>query len=442
MKNKIAAYVFSSNACSAYKIDSYDVRRFTGLEMIRDSLIRGGCDVGYCGKDTAEKYDIVLVSITSSIDWWQYIREREQWGGNPCAVIGGAGVLNVRPFLKWFDIAVFGRGENIILGLVKSIMSGDRYDSDSVCYSSDFNPSDDYKIAQAAECYPHELAVPNRIGAKKKGWSERSIGCKRSCSFCAYTWHRTKRYTSVESYTSGGDNEKTMLDLDINKPATWDLPHLRNIGLDGLSEKTRMSVNKPITSAMFRKFLTGLAHHDKPHQLKLYCVAGLPGETEEDWLEHLEDISGVDEGLGKQKQWSLLLMVSPFRAMPATPAAGWPMSKRCYRSNSVSAFLKRPNMKGNIYFQGNAFWAVEGMGTNSLSSIALDAIVLRGIESDSEAVSRIALSRRFWNASASRKLATLEQQFNLDLLFGEYSMPELPTRYLQGKIKMRKLTKT
>jgi hypothetical protein len=189
-------------------------------------------------------------------------------------------------------------------------------------------------------------------------------------------------------------------------------------------------VNKPITSDMFREFLRGLATITPPHQVKIYCVVGYPTETQDDWAEFTKDIASVDATLTAGTQWSILLHCTPFRAMPATPAAIWPMPSTNLRG-AVSASLKQPHMKGGIFYQGPRFWAVEGMGTDSLPTVVHSAMCLRGTEQDAEIMMQLARAKKYWAASSRDKMATLEKHVDIDRMFRAYTWDDLPTRYLQ-----------
>ena len=55
------------------------------------------------------------------------------------------------------------------------------------------------------------------------------------------------------------------------------------VGLDGLSERLRRMVAKPITREMWRAFLRGLCTASVPRgKLKVYNLVGLPTERPED----------------------------------------------------------------------------------------------------------------------------------------------------------------
>ena len=427
---KVAIYVVSRQAKQAYAEESFAVRKWPGVAIIKDALNRAGISVGYCGVTDAHQFDVVLVSITAACDWWPFLAERQRWqSGKQVTIVGGAGVLNVRPFLWAADCFVFGRAENFVSDLVREAASGREYEHESVCWSESFSVSKKYKIA-SGEVYSHPVVLED--GAK---WQEIIVGCQNSCLFCGYTWHRKNNGKLHSAGTAdkllGGGAEKTLLELDMGNPSSWDLPRLRIVAIDGFSERLRKKVNKPISREKLRLFFSGLAQATNPHQLKIYNLVGLPSESREDWREFIDDLHSVDSRLPAGKQWSIVLHNTPFRAMPATPAAHWHMSYENYRGEIAKA-LRKPAHKGNIFYQGKRFWCVESMGTDSLSTHILDAIIWRGIEADEENVKKLSRLGAFWSASAAIKKATLEKYFDCKRLFQEYKRGEEPTAYLRS----------
>lgn len=97
--------------------------------------------------------------------------------------------------------------------------------------------------------------------------------------------------------------------------------------------------------------------------------------------------------------------------------------------------LTQPQMPGNVFFQGNKFWAVEGMGTDSLCTVVQSAICLRGTEKDSENMMRIARATKYWRAASKHKEATLRKLFDVPALFAKYDRDTLPTRYIKMRAK-------
>lgn len=435
---KIAAYVQQSYAKQAYSNENFNRRAWIGLEVIIDALRCSGYAVDYAGAATIHQYDVVLVSLTSDCDWWSFIAERLTWQPGPYKIIvGGAGLLNVRPFLDYFDVGVLGRGENLIVPIIESLPG--EFTHASVIYPQSFNLDGQYHIMQATRPYPNVV----RLQQRGKTFKEFDIGCPYKCYFCGYTWQR--QYVGAGTYQAGhgifsNDNrEQAMLDIIGNPPSTWqEQGSLRIIGLDGISERLRLMVNKKITRPILRDFFAGLATIPVPHQIKMYNIVGYPTETESDFMEFIEDLQTIDKTLSPGKQWSIVLHCTPFRAMPATPAACWSMSYRNYRGQIVK-WLSGGKYKGNIFYKGNRFWAVEGMGTDALPSVTLSAICHRGTETDASAVRKIACAPAFWKADTRTRQATLEKYFDVEKLFGTFTWDNLPTRYLRTYAEVERI---
>lgn len=193
---KICAYVQEQYAKTAYKKECLDTRQFAGLKVIIDSLERTGHSVEYAGIATVHEYDIVLVSLTSDCDWWTFVKERVRWRkGNYKVIVGGAGVLHVTPFLRWFDFAVIGRGEHIMTPLIDGIERDGGYDHESVIDVRTFSPDKIYRVAQTDCMYPHRIQLTD-----KKEYIERAIGCNHKC-FSAAIHGSENSYRPWATYT-------------------------------------------------------------------------------------------------------------------------------------------------------------------------------------------------------------------------------------------------
>ena len=183
---KIAAYVMDKYAKQIYATESHNVRAWPGFEVVLHAVRTAGYTVEYAGRATIHTFDVVLVSITSDCDWWPFIAERATWKpGKPLVVAGGAGVLNVRPFLQAVDVFVLGRAEKLIVDLIGKHESGDRIESPAVIWSDTFSPDNQYRIEQTDKPYPHTVTMTNG-----KPFKEQSIRCPHKCLFCGYTWQR------------------------------------------------------------------------------------------------------------------------------------------------------------------------------------------------------------------------------------------------------------
>jgi hypothetical protein len=444
MSAEVAVYVQGRYAKPAYTVESYNVRAWPGLEMICHALRHAGIEVDYCSSATVGRYKVVLVSITSGCDWYTFIGERLAWPktARPVVIAGGAGLLNVRPFLRWCDTFCLGRSEEYVVPVVRAALAGEKLEHPSVVHAADFDVGRTYTLDAGTALYPH--AVPLANG---KTWTESAYGCQRKCMFCGYTWHRRhvgglQNEAGAGDVLWGGSAEKTIFELDLARPDTWGLPKLRIVGMDGFSERIRRMVNKPITRDMLRGFFRGLAAAEvAPNHMKIYNIVGYPTETEDDWFEFLEDLAAADEGFSKvEAQWGIEVHSTPFRPMPATPCACWPMSPVNYRGRIVKVLSQGKHREYHgIFYRGNRFWAAESRGTESLPTVIMDALVLRGVEDDSEVIARIATSAKFRGASMAHRTAMLERHVDVARLFGAYTWDTLPTRYLASHTPMDKL---
>ena len=86
------------------------------------------------------------------------------------------------------------------------------------------------------------------------------------------------------------------------------------------------------------------------------------------WAEFMEDLRAVDlERRRSENRWGIVLHSTSFRAMPATPAAPWPMSYHNYRGR-VCRYLRAEEHVGQLFYEGRNLWAVESLGTESLAT--------------------------------------------------------------------------
>jgi hypothetical protein len=437
---RIGRYITKANAKECYSNECNDVRAWPGFNVVLDSMVRNGYEYEPCCEDTVHEYDVVLYSITGACDWWQIIKERLSWRkGNYTSIIGGPGVLNVMPFLRFFDCFVFGRGELLILDILKEMKNGDRYIHESLCWSKDFNINNKYVINQTG-IYDNDVMLDS--GTK---YHECSIGCENKCFFCGYTWHRLnqggmqKDNSGMVAFVSGSI-ERTMFDLSALEYNKWEIEsQVRITALDGCSERIRFAINKKITNDMYKYFLKGIASQETMHNCKIYCIVGYPIERDADLFEMLQCVKDVDSKLETyEKQVMLTYHFTPFRPMPSTPLACWPTKKQNYRQQ-ISKLLKSPHNPGNMFYQGNSISCVESMGVDSLSTVMLDMISHRGDESHTDLVASLASNKKFWSASALAKEKTLEKYCDMDTLFGRYEPEALPTRYLHTYCDVYKL---
>lgn len=74
---KIGIYVLNKYAKQTYNKECYNVRLNAGMAVVCDILKRAGfTNIDYCSAATAHKFDMVMYSVTSDCDWWEFIAER------------------------------------------------------------------------------------------------------------------------------------------------------------------------------------------------------------------------------------------------------------------------------------------------------------------------------------------------------------------------------
>lgn len=431
--SKIAIYVQSTGyAKSVYSIESYSVRLFPGIEMVRADIERLGYTVEYCSSANVGNYDIVLVSIVSQCDWPSFIAERITWGKiKGKIIIGGTGVLNVLPFLEYGDFFWLGRGDGDIGVFVKELLdNGAARAREHVIERGSFSITHKYTIRQSTP-----FAGTCKL-ADGSNFNETTIGCQRKCFFCSYTWHR--KFTGGLQKDSGvfsGNSEKTM--FEIIEGGHDNLSALRMVGLDGISERLRRMVNKPITNKMIVEFAKLLSSNAKPHHVKIYNICGYWNEADGDYADFAKTVIACDGAMTSGK-FCFELHSTPFRPMPATPMACCATKYENYRGKIQKTIRNYTGKIGDnsVFYNGKNLFALETMGTESLATVFLDMIALRGELGDAENYRKVSCSPKFVRADTKTKIITLEKYFNAAKLFGWYTPEELPTRCIQSHAKI------
>lgn len=420
---------------------SFDYRAWGGLSIILDVLQRAGYEIGYCpAEDAAGK--VVLATVPSARSWYPLVNA---WlGGNTAGatlILGGSGVLNVRPVLPLPGaVFVLGRGETLVTQVVEAALGGDYVDSPHVIYPARFSADQDYWICQGAGNYPHPVQLANG-----DNWLEEGQGCPYQCYFCNYTWARTKppavtdygrQISGRGAVVAGASNLREHNLSELVK--AWRHGYALGLGgwlnsaIDGQSERIRRAVKKPVTRQMLR--LVGeLAPQNC--RVSLMTVIGFPGETEEDRREALDDlIVGLQRRTGPER-WAIEVSPNAFRPMPATPLAwaatqveNWHYLLRREWGAGVGGYRDRLWSREDGRVGLKMYWTVGGAWY-----LLSELVIHRGTEADWPSIVRVARSKRFWQASARVKEATLARYFDVAGLAQEFDAEGLPSYYLNGR---------
>jgi radical SAM superfamily enzyme YgiQ (UPF0313 family) len=255
---------------------------------------------------TAKACDVLLVSLF----WWLHVWELPQWlrragilrpdGSRvgPKIYVGGFQTFNPLPILPYVDGVLVGDGEGI-----RSIE-----DLQSLCYTGE--GSVDYRSVNPVPSFSHRVRTGTRI--------EIARGCKRRCAFCAVShlkpyrevdFDEVKRHVressgpvmlfapSTSQYSRKDELEDLIAKLGIVRADTdvcfeelgkrergW----AQRFGLDGLSEKLRKSVNKPLKNKALVDRVAEMLSAKGRLALYYYLIVDLPGEWQDDWDEYRE----------------------------------------------------------------------------------------------------------------------------------------------------------
>lgn len=269
----------------------------TGLRHIVSEIEHEtGRLVDVASPQDAGRYETLLWSITSPVEiekmWMSgYRKPRGQ-----TVIAGGMCALNPWATMGLVDVMVFGRAE----GQIASILNGD---SPNNVWRLRDDPHIDghYTIRQARSLLP----------------GERQVGCRYRCRFCQYA-HIRAHLVAGRGYDSGAISaEDSWRDLHIEGGGRY------TTAIDGLSERTRRRVHKPVSDEDIVSSITAWQGMDCQSAivLKVYMIVGYPWETPEtvlrDVYEFRQLLAAADSGSGGRVV--LMLLFTPFSPEPMTP---------------------------------------------------------------------------------------------------------------------------
>ena len=275
-KSKIGVLIWTDNAFISGRADRknkyYDSFSYSGLNKILNEL---NYDYDFISVIDINNYDFILISLISYLDILNLVSTIPT--KRKCKIIlGGPACNNIRGFIDYIDIAVFGRCDS---GDINKIIDGK-------ILSNVWYKSNDPKFE-----FEYIVGITKELSI-----NEKSVGCKRKCAFCFYS-HWNKYYTKKQhkGYSSGYlEYEDIFLSLDWEKCKRGGVS-----AFDGLSEKSRYLVKKPLYKENIIEKLfesNNISFKDKKLRLKLYCIAGYPWEDEKiienfDLIKIIEHIS-------------------------------------------------------------------------------------------------------------------------------------------------------
>lgn len=275
-KIKIGVLIFTSNVKDRNLSNaSFDNKKYYGLKAILAELQNDKYVVSYISEFNINNYDYVLIPIISYYDAMCYIKEIYGKKYNAKIIVGGPYVMNYHTFVNAYAV-VLGRCENMIEG----IFEGESFTN--VIYPE--NLRDAYEIGEIKRF----LCIGDR--------NENAVGCKAKCFFCQYAWKNKYKSLNENGYNSAySQYEDYIQNLNADKNGRY------VTAIDGLTEQTRLVVNKRITDEEILSKLNEIHSNDIAGMLKIYNIIAYPWESTVNFNDLINIVKKADSGRNKNK---------------------------------------------------------------------------------------------------------------------------------------------
>jgi hypothetical protein len=397
--------------------DSFDGNANIGAKVVADVLNRHGIAVGYCSPETASRYRLVLVSLTSTNDvfaFYKAVALLPEWqpGKRSFRVLaGGFGMQNPTAIRHYLDYAAFGRAHGWIAEVVDTILAGRDVSHDSVMRLPDISP---VTISQGA-LYP-ELV---------EGFRESFTGCPLKCCFCHYTWARTHNDSDK---ASAGSYVQTSLSGGATPELTWDglvaydkkAGRLR-VAIDGCSERLRYIYGKRISNDDIIVGVRRIGRFEGTTTLLVYNIGNMPTETDCDRKELYETLRQCEPS----NRVIFVLQTTPFRPSPATPMQ-WEMASLSpdWSKQRTSVIVDKPNFRAVHSFTLETPWS-------HLCSLVAE----RATPDSDKLFHAICFAPGFHTGRDEHKVRMAYRMFDIPEYTRQYSIEEKhPTWFLSGPV--------
>jgi len=380
--------------------NSFEGNYNIGANVIMDVLRRNGIPCDICTPDTAQKYKIVLISLTSDYDClalYRAVALLPTWqpGRKFKVVAGGAGMQNPMTIRRYVDYAVFGRGENIILPLVDCVMGGRRFEHESVMNLPDIHP---VKVAQVSNLYPHDIDLGKGRGCRQ--WKESFIGCPNKCLFCHYTWAR-KRVGGGDTYYQGDLTMKRSIEClwkDITKINKKE-GRIRS-AIDGFSERLRMAYGKKITNQEIIDGINHLGSFEGITVLLVYNISNMPHETQDDREELYETVKKATP----KNRVIVVFQSTPFRPSLLTPMQWAP----------VTLYPATSDLSAQVIHDSDNLRVMHSFSNESPWSQLETVIVSRATPETDKLFHAICFHPKLRSGTAKERIRLLQRSFDLN----------------------------
>lgn len=282
--------------------------------------------------------DIVLVTCVAPQQYTVVETLRKKYK-DKAIIVGGAASTSPAIFQKSCDAVVVGDGSRFVevlgaQGLEVALQLDNVWDGKRCEVQIDHG-------------FPWQTPPIQAEDGAYRVWCGR--GCKKKCYFCQTGWaykysenpdpkHLQKQIASLlgqgkkVAYLSNDPMQHSFFDkLPAVEHGSFSLQYLREngvpparqirMGVEGVSERLRSFVNKPISFDDLVKSAVWL--NDNKKSVRWFMIGGLPGEKQEDWEELKK---AVLEWKRFSKKGVLALSFTAWCPDPASPLAPYPIS--------------------------------------------------------------------------------------------------------------------
>lgn len=402
--------------------DSFDGNDNIGALVVKDILERAGYHVGFCAPETALDCRVVLVSLTSTYDvysFYRHVARRPEWqpGRRLFKVVaGGFGLQNPYPIRHYADYALFGRADDIVVGLVAAAMDGRPYTHASVMCLPDITP---VEIAQAVGLYPHPVAF------SAKTFVESFAGCPNKCKFCHYTWARrcmghAGEYVNM-TLAGSASPEMTWRQMMLSEGK---LGRTRS-AIDGFSERIRFLYGKRISNADIVTGIERLGAYEGNTVCVVYNVGSMPTETEDDRAE----LYRVMAEARPKNRVIIVLHTTPFRPSLATPMQ-W---------EEVTLLPNWNTLGATAFHDTDTLRCVHSTGNEAPYSHLISVVAERATAATDKLFNAICFHPKLQTGTSARRVEMITRNFDIEQYVRRYDIDDdaYPAKFLSGYVSNR-----
>ena len=288
--------------------------------------------------------DTLLVTVSSQQGISDVKRELRKLNlTNKRVILGGGGCYAPAVFDKWANVICVGEGARFVRVLLRDGL-------DAVKSLEESWVPDETRCVIPGQEFPWDVPPLNHPDGTVRVFGSR--GCKYRCLFCQTGWETTYRVNpdierlqsqiaalerrgarialvtndaAEEHVTFSGQQEFLSVRLQNLRhmmPLTREQVKSVRIGVEGMSERLRVAVGKPVPNDELLRITFALMANDVG--VRWFFIPGLPGETEADY----EELRYLVRELRRLPKGAVMLNFHSFIPQPASPLCILPLEDR------------------------------------------------------------------------------------------------------------------